>query len=302
MGWNSIVKIVLSRKGFDSSYGGVPSPVLPGIGPVSLPIPSQAGEPARSYRAAGLPLGDLLSHLSRGKHDAGTSVHFDPDLDPGGRSRRPGWRPAFGQVGGAQTHLANHGVGVGDLFLFFGWFRPAERHDDGWRFVPGSASFHALFGWLQVGAVIELPDRDTTHVPGWLAEHPHVAHASRFGGQSNTIYVAADHLQLGGSRVGDAGGRFRQWTDELKLSAEGANRSIWDVPTWLDPRQGRTPLSYHGRPDRWKTHGDRLYLQTVAKGQEFVLDCLEYAEAIQWAGHLIENHGIPAERVRARHS
>jgi hypothetical protein len=114
--------------------------------------------------------------------------------------------------------------------------------------------------------------------------------------------VAADHLQLGGSRVGAAGGRFRQWSDELKLSAEGANRSIWNVPTWLDPRQGRTPLSYHGKPDRWKEHGDRLYLQTVSKGQEFVLDCLDYPEAIQWTAHLIGRHGIPVERVRARQS
>ena len=298
----SVVKIVLSRKGFDSSYGGIPSPVLPGIGPVSLPIPSQAGEPARTYRTAGLPLADLLSHLSRGKHDGDTSVHVDPDLEADSRPRKTGWRPAFGQVGTAQSHLANHGVGVGDLFLFFGWFRPAESYEDGWRFVPGSSSFHALFGWLQVGALIELPDRNTTHVPGWLGDHPHVVHASRFGGQSNTIYVAADRLQLGGVRVHDAGGRFRQWTDELKLSAEGSNRSIWNVPTWLDPRQGRTPLSYHGRLDRWRRHGDRLHLQTVAKGQEFVLDCREYAEAIRWAGHLIERHGNPVEKVGARDS
>lgn len=299
---NSIVKIILSRKGFDSGYGGVPSPLLPEIGPVSLPIPSTAGEAARSYNAAGLPLGDLLFHLSRGKHDASTSVHFDPDLAPDDRSRRPGWRPALGQVGQAQSHLANHDVGVGDLFLFFGWFRPAERHYDGWRFVPGSDSFHAFFGWLQVGTVIKLPDRDTAHVPAWLAEHPHVAHASRFEGRGNTIYVAADHLQLGGSRFGDAGGRFKQWTVGLKLSAEGTNRSIWDVPIWLDPRQGRTPLSYHGRPDRWQRNGDRLCLQTVSKGQEFVLDCSEYAEAIEWARDLIARHAIPVDRVGARHS
>lgn len=296
------MKIVLSRKGFDSSCGRVPSPVLPGIGLVSLPIPSQAGEPAKSYSASGLPLADLLSQLSHGKHGACTLVHFDPDLDPMSRSRGPGWRPSFGQVGAAQSHLANQGVGVGDLFLFFGWFCHAERHEGQWRFVPGAASFHALFGWLQVGEVIDVPDRDTTHVPGWLADHPHVAHAARFVGQGNTIYVAANQLQLSCSRVGDAGGRFRQWSDELKLTAEGANRSLWSVPTWLDPRQGRTPLSYHGRPDRWTRRGDSLYLETVMRGQEFVLDGHEYPEAIPWAGRLIERHGIPVDHVRARHS
>ena len=185
------MKIILSRKGFDSSYGGVPSPVLPGIGPVSLPIPSQAGESARSYSASGLPLADLISQLPRGKFDAQTLVHFDPDLDSMSRSRKSGWGPSFGQVGAAQSHLANRGVGIGDLFLFFGWFRPAERYEDRWCFVPGAASFHALFGWLQVGMVIQLSDRDTNQVPAWLADHPHVAHAARFAGLGNTIYVAA---------------------------------------------------------------------------------------------------------------
>jgi hypothetical protein len=198
--------------------------------------------------------------------------------------------------------LANQGVGIGDLFLFFGWFRPAEPYEHGWRFVPGSTSFHALFGWLQVGALIKLPDRGTTHVPEWLADHPHVVHSAKFEGQGNTIYVAADQLRVGALRVGDAGGRFRRWTDGLRLSVEGVNRSIWNVPPWLDPRQGRTPLTYHGRLDRWRSHGDRLYLQTVAKGQEFVLDCREYGEAIRWASHLIELHGNPVEKVSASQS
>jgi hypothetical protein len=33
------MKIILSRKGFDSSYGGYPSPILPDGKMVSLPIP-----------------------------------------------------------------------------------------------------------------------------------------------------------------------------------------------------------------------------------------------------------------------
>jgi len=33
------MKIVLSRKGFDSKYGGYPSPILPDRNMISLPIP-----------------------------------------------------------------------------------------------------------------------------------------------------------------------------------------------------------------------------------------------------------------------
>ncbi len=284
------MKIIFSRKGFDSSYGGLPSPILPGVGPVSLPIPSDAGEAAGAFRTAGLPLVELLEDLSRRKHGAGTAVHFDPDLDQSARHRRRGWRPAFGQVGAAQSHLANRGVGMGDLFLFFGWFRHAERHAGRWRFVPGTTGFHAIFGWLQVGAVIRMPDDDTRHVPRWLADHPHVAHASHFSGRGNTIYVAADHLDLEGGHEIAAGGRLSRWSDRLRLSTEGGNRSIWSVPSWLEPRRGRAPLSYHDRADRWSRCGNRLYLRTVAKGQEFVLDCQDYAEAIPWARELIRAH------------
>jgi hypothetical protein len=36
---SSIMKIILSRKGFDSAYGGYPSPIFPSGEMISLPIP-----------------------------------------------------------------------------------------------------------------------------------------------------------------------------------------------------------------------------------------------------------------------
>ncbi len=51
-------------------------------------------------------------------------AHLDPDLRPEALASRPkDWRPAFGQSSAAATLLINQGVGVGDLFIFFGWFR-----------------------------------------------------------------------------------------------------------------------------------------------------------------------------------
>jgi hypothetical protein len=193
-------------------------------------------------------------------------------------------------------------VGIGDLFLFFGWFRPAEFFENRWRFVPGAASFHALFGWLQVGHKIDIASHDASHAPGWLADHPHVAHAARFAGQGNTVYVGSDELRLGTKNGGAAGGRFKGWSDALRLSAEGRSRSIWKIPNWLEPRQGRKPLSFHGSPDRWIKEDGRLYLQTVAKGQEFVLDCDEYPEAMDWARALVDRHGSPMNHEGGRRS
>ena len=38
------MKVILSRKGFDSEFGGYPSPILPNGQMISLPIPDQNEE------------------------------------------------------------------------------------------------------------------------------------------------------------------------------------------------------------------------------------------------------------------
>jgi hypothetical protein len=99
----------------------MPSPILDGE-MLSMPIPAQ--ENAACCRFSDLTHGDwnyldLLRALKPSFKDA--RCHLDPDIRPG-LVRREGWMPAFGQVGAAETHLENQGVGMGDLFLFFGWF------------------------------------------------------------------------------------------------------------------------------------------------------------------------------------
>ena len=285
------MKIILSRKGFDSGYGGVPSPVFPDGRLLSLPIPSPAGLPAQACRFEGQTFGDIVQDLTAGKLSAATLVHLDPDLEASAIPRRPGWRPAFGQVGAAQAHLRNQGVGAGDLFLFFGWFQRVSRQVGAWRRIPEEPWFHALFGWLQVDQLIDVEATPVAVQPQWLTDHPHIAHAPRFAGEGNTIYVGRRHLSLG-STVGPTcgGGAFKRWSPALRLTSRGQTRSVWSVPTWLEPHGGRTPLSYHGKPERWIKRGDELLLRSVAKGQEFVLDTDDYPEAIAWARNLIEEH------------
>jgi hypothetical protein len=43
------VKLILSRKGFDSAAGGVPSPLIDGR-PVSLPIPTRQPSPCDAFK------------------------------------------------------------------------------------------------------------------------------------------------------------------------------------------------------------------------------------------------------------
>ena len=120
------MKIVLSRKGFDSSAGGVPSPILPDGRLVSLPIPDRYSQITyQQLTRGGVNLGDHVEDLA-GKSRA-HRAHLDPDLIADTLPRARGWRPLFGQVGTSQSHLENHGVGPGDIFLFFGLFRKVER-------------------------------------------------------------------------------------------------------------------------------------------------------------------------------
>ena len=56
----------------------------------------------------------------------------------------------FGQVGAAEKHLENRGVGAGDVFLFFGLFRNVEKSAGRWTYVRGALPVHVIFGWLQI--------------------------------------------------------------------------------------------------------------------------------------------------------
>jgi hypothetical protein len=127
------VRIILSRKGFDSASGGAPSPVIGGK-PLSLPIPTKRRSET-SYRDLGL--GDLVEQVSRGRIAADHLCHEDPMFFGG--------RCLFGQCGAAQSHLRRQGVAFGDVFLFFGLFadeHSGERH-------------HRIYGYMRVDQIIE---------------------------------------------------------------------------------------------------------------------------------------------------
>jgi len=64
-------------------------------------------------------------------------------------------------------------------------------------------------------------------------------------------------------------------------------RSVWNRPGWLEPKPGRRALGYHTEPSRWSREGDRVDLQAVGRGQEFVLDVREYPEAFDWVRQLV---------------
>lgn len=278
------MKIILSRKGFDSGAGGVASPILPDGTMLSLPIPDRAS-PIRyaDVRLHGNELGPIFEALTRGKKKAHFGAHLDPDVVVDAVPRQPGWRPTFGQAGGEQSVLVREGVGPGDLFLFFGWFRDVVHDGAVLRYRRGAPNLHVLWGWMQVAQIVDVA---MGALPEWVRYHPHVAAPA--GRTNNTLYFGSDRLELGGTPLGLPGaGVFRSYHDRLRLTKAGATRSVWSLPGWFEPKPGRRALGYHTEPSRWSRDGDRVALQTVARGQEFVLDAADYPEAVDWVRHLL---------------
>ena len=244
--YSDTMRIIFSRKGFDSSAGGGPSPIVDGR-PISMPIPAGA---ASQTSFGDLGLGDLASWASRGKFAAGDLCHHDP-MFLADRTC------AFGQCGAAQTHLERQGVGLGDVFVFFGLF--AERGSDGRRGEP----HHRIFGYLRVEEMIPL----SRGAPAGLIDLKH-PHALKMHGSNDVIW-------RGEGQVADHA------SDDLRLTVPGGPPSIWNRPDWL--RRGG--LSYHDRPERWLP-GKRL--KSVARGQEFVADIGQRTAPRVWLERVIE--------------
>lgn len=281
------MRIILSRKGFDSASGGCASPILPDGSMLALPIPDRSS-PVRyvdlTWRDHNV--GEIVERLTRGKQRSRYGAHVDPDLREDLRERKPGWKPALGVRRSAAGHLRNRGVSVGDLFLFWGLFRHVRAN-----FEWGGDPIHVIWGWLQVGAVVGVDDarlllgRDTH---AWMADHPHFAFP--VGTPNNTLYAAAARLELPGKQQAcdvPAAGVFEEYASERQLTAPGApGVSVWKLPAWFLPC-GRPALSYHEDPARWSIRDGSAFLRSAARGQEFVLNADQYPEAVEWAGALV---------------
>lgn len=211
------MRLILSRKGFDSRAGGVPSPIFQDYTMVSIPIPSRQPNNCTYSQVskAGKNLGQLVKALPRSKIAAGRNAHLDPDLEQSSLNRMNGWKPAFGQASRAQRHLEHQAVTKGDLFLFFGLFQHVSVSGQKIDY-QNQPPIHALFGWLLVDQVIKLKSIKALY-PRWLDGHPHVKNDYT----NNTIYIAQDNLRsLDPSLAGiPGGGVFDKFRTGLVLSA-----------------------------------------------------------------------------------
>jgi len=270
-------KLILSRKGFDSTAGGGPSPILADGRMVSLPIP----EPTAGVRAAtydrlafdDCTFAELLAKLGY-RVAANAAAHLDPDLIEEVRARDPCWRACLGQADQSETHLQRQCVGPGDVFLFWGWF----EHVDASLRYGSKQGFHSLFGFLEVDHVV---DAGTGGVEAASAYHPHFS--KQYRGRPNRVYVARDRLSWAPAKRG--WGVFR-FNPRLRLTRPGQSRSHWRLPGCFHPNQGCV-LSYNRNGVRWGKPGRETDLQVPGRGQEFVCDMTD--PIAKWVHSLVED-------------
>ena len=268
------MKIIISRKGFDSQYGGQPSPILPDGTLLSLPIPlpdDQLGFQQLAYQRKTYL--QIIRELKwNTKIDQHITCHLDPDIRKGALSTRPlNWKPIFGQCDAAQTHLKKNSVSAGDLFLFFGWFRQSEEKQGRLQYLAGSPGVHLVYGYLQIGEVAACGGP----LPAYAKGHAHTRDKYK-NTANNCMYISSDQLSLNNHFNGAGCLRYHP---SLVLTKEGFSRSKWQLPGFFRSLK----ITYHNEKSFKDDH-----FQSVAQGQEFVVEANR--EALDWAQQLVENN------------
>lgn len=265
------MKFILSRKGFDSGYGGCASPILPDGTMLSIPIPvkEDSGLKFCELTYQGISYIEILKMLNPKMYETYKYCHLDPDIRQNIRKVDSRWKAAFGQIGCSETHLEHQGVGIGDVFLFFGWFKETEFNNGILQYKENALDKQVLFGYLQVG---EIYKGNSVKKFDW---HPH-SNQLFLNKANNTIYVASDVFTL--DRTLPGYGTFK-YNKDLILTKDGESRSKWKLPEFFK----ETHISYHSE-NSFKNG----YFQSAKKGQEFVIS--EHEKVSNWAYSIIKNN------------
>lgn len=223
------MKVILSRKGFDSANGGIMSPIFEDGTMLSFPIPSKGAEKDNirydELVCNGICLKELLDELG---YLGSEFCHLDPDLEKDRRrSQIQKWMPAFGQNNQSASYLKNRCISEGDLFLFFGNFRHIKKTHGKYKYVRRTAKIvddylgkplQVIWGYLQVGRIITEPEELKE-----LFWHPHACD-KRIEEKNNVIFTARKQLSFNSKMSG--AGTF-SYDKKRVLTMPGKSKATW---------------------------------------------------------------------------
>lgn len=211
------MKIILSRQGFDSASGGCPSFII-GDKLISLPILDEhTNLEYNNVQICGYNLGKIFEKSKIKPKLNGTEImtcHLDPDIES--------W--LFGQCSAAAQHLINNNVKVGDLLLFFGWFREFDIKTHKFC-TQDKMGKHCIYAYFKIGKILDLNNSQDKKEALQLTEtHPHIAYESTEYEKTNLLFVADTKL-LDGSKIKGCG-RLKL-SESTTLTKSNGNKSIW---------------------------------------------------------------------------
>lgn len=223
------MKVILSRKGFDSSNGGIVSPIFEDGTMISFPIPSDDPDTFDDLHYKGTLYSVILKDLN---YKGDRYCHIDPDLDLNRRvSTIESWVPAFGQINSSASYLKNASIDVGDLFLFFGNFHSITEKKGHYKYTRKTGDFYkdndlqVIWGYLQVGKIVSNPDEQKE-----LYWHPHSIDR-RTNNSSNVIYKASECLSF---NINMPGAGCLSFDIKRVLTVKNGNKATWKYNSVYD--------------------------------------------------------------------
>ena len=267
------MKVILSKKGLDSSFSKNPIPILDEK-LIFVPIPNEQDI---------LKYGDLknlnrfIEVTGQNKSFLETHCHLDPQLE--NYFNCENFKGSLGQIEGFQTHLEKNSVEVGDLFLFYGWYLDVindNLHKNG---------KHVIWGYMQIGEIIkpetlnESERKELEKKYPWLKYQPHWNSNKYKNIKNNTIYIAKDTCTFDKNLKGYG---ILDYTISLDLTdKDNKNRSHWKIEGLSNCKTSYKSLN--GKQD----FNELGQYEVPARCQEIVIND-EKAE--RWAIDLIKRH------------
>ena len=258
------MRIIFSRKGFDSSNGGFSSPIFPDGTCYSVPIPGKRNRKKYQeldFRYENEPIQAILNDLTRksikinGKRkscdyfDDKFICHLDPLVMEDGENQYM----TLGQVGSALGHLKNQNVQVGDIFLFYGFFREVEQTTI-WRYKNNAKNLHLIFAYMKIDKIVNVNENLSAKYQ-FLKNHPHFDESFRKKYRENYIFL---------------GQNFRMFDYDTKRVLTDLNNykktSRWKLPINFDFS------NYISYIKSVKVIENNAYISHKGPGQEFVVN------------------------------
>jgi hypothetical protein len=267
------MRIILSRKGFDSASGGILSPIFNDKTMISFPIPSDDEDKFEDLVFGELSYSTILNDLNyKGKN----TCHVDPDLTLGRRKKSiENWYPIFGQSKSAASYLLKN-VEIGDIFLFFGNYHFVEKINEIFKYVHHSDDFYkdndlqVIWGYMEVGEIVT--KREEQEKYSW---HPH-SHES-LENKPNAMFIGAEKLSFNSSIPG-AG--LLSFDRKRVLTKFDSNKATWIKRPFFD-----IDSVIGNRKNSAKDPVNEIYYK--GRWQELVLK--ESLECEEWAKEVIED-------------